>query len=332
MNIKRQMLIIQNNNSNPYFNIASEEYLLKNFDEDIFMLYINNPSIIVGKHQNTIAEVNFPYIHKHNIPVVRRLSGGGTVFHDPGNLNFAFFQNGSEGNLVNFKKFTTPIIAVLQSLGVDARLEGKNDLRVNGLKISGNAEHVFKRRVIHHGTLLFNSELEQLREAIKVKPGKYTDKAVQSIRSNVTNIYPFLKEEFSTSQFKKSIEDFIKVSNNDWQEYSFSPYDLIQIETLQKEKFRTWEWNFGYSPNYMFQNEIKMKDWLFEIKLWIEKGKITEYEVLSSEGKNPQEDFLTKLTGKYHKLENISELLSNYFYPDSDITKDSLLEMAYQFF
>ena len=325
------MLIIQNNNSNPYFNIASEEYLLKNFEEDIFMLYINNPSIIVGKHQNAVAEVNFPYAHKNKIPVVRRLSGGGAVYHDSGNLNFAFFRNGTEGNLVNFKKFTEPIIAVLKSMGIDAVLEGKNDLRVNGLKVSGNAEHVFKRRVIHHGTLLFDSKLELLKQALEVKQGKYTDKAVQSIRSHVTNISPFLKEDLTTFQFKKKIEEFIKRTNNNCMEYSFSEQDISQIEKLQNEKFRTWEWNFGYSPNYVFQNQIQFKGTRFIVKLSVEKGLIVNHEFGSIEGKVPQV-FFKNLKGKYHEIENISELVSKYFYNAPVKNNESILEVSYQFF
>lgn len=325
------MLIIQNDNLDPYFNIASEEYLLKNFEEDIFMLYINNPSIIVGKHQNAYAEVNFPYVHKNNIPVVRRLSGGGTVYHDNGNLSFAFFQNGSEGNLVNFKKFTDPIISVLQSMGVDAQLQGKNDLRVNGLKVSGNAEHVFKKRVIHHGTLLFDSKLEELREAIKVEQGKYKDKAVQSIRSKVTNICPFLKEALTTAKFKKRIEDFIIMKNDNSKIYSFSEKDIEQIEILQREKFNTWKWNFGYSPNYIFQNEVQFHESRFTIKYSVEKGLIVDCELVSSESEIAQ-NFIKDLNGKYHKIENISELVSKYLFKDSKNDTESLMETVYQFF
>jgi len=176
------MLIVNRPHTDPWFNIAAEEYFLKNFQEDIFMLWQNEASIIVGKHQNTLAEINYPYVKENGIPVIRRISGGGTVFHDLGNLNFTFIQNGEKGKLVDFRKFTDPILAVLNKMGVPAVFEGKNDLRVDGLKISGNAEHVFKNRVLHHGTLLFSSVLNDLGKALKVKTDRFTDKAVKSIR------------------------------------------------------------------------------------------------------------------------------------------------------
>ena len=201
------MLLINNSSTDPYFNIALEEYLLKHTSEDIFMLYTDSPSVIVGKHQNTLAEVNIRYAIEHNIHVVRRISGGGTVYHDPGNLNFCFIVNGKEGHLVDFKKFTNPIIEVFNKLGLQVNLEGKNDLRIDGLKISGNAEHVFKNRVLHHGTLLVSTDLQHLSFILKVEVGKYTDNAVKSIRSKVSNINSFLKIPITVDELKSQIVD-----------------------------------------------------------------------------------------------------------------------------
>ncbi len=152
------------------------------------MLWQNLPSIILGKHQNTLAEINYSFVKENNIPVVRRISGGGTVFHDLGNLNFTFISSGEKEKLVNFRKFTQPIIEVLNHMGIPACFEGKNDLRVNGLKISGNAEHVYRNKVLHHGTLLFSADLNYLNQAIKSVPERFKDKAVQSVRSKVANI------------------------------------------------------------------------------------------------------------------------------------------------
>ncbi len=175
------MRCIKNPETNPYFNLAAEEYVLKNFNDDCFMLWRNRPSIIVGKHQNTLSEININHVKENNIDVVRRLSGGGAVFHDLGNLNFTFIKNvNNESNLVDFKKYTQPIIDVLKHLGVDAKFEGRNDIMINGRKVSGNAEHVFKRRVLHHGTLLFSSVMADLSKVLKVNPLKYQDKGVKS--------------------------------------------------------------------------------------------------------------------------------------------------------
>jgi lipoate-protein ligase A len=186
------MLILAPATTNPYTNLATEEYLLKNSPSDIFMLWRSQPAVIVGKHQNAMAEINYHFVRENGIPVIRRLSGGGTVYHDLGNLNYTFIMNGTEGNLVNFRRFAQPIIDVLHGVGVDARLEGKNDLRVNGKKISGNAEHVYKNRVLHHGTLLVESNLVNLGMALKAPTNRYSDRAVQSIRSVVANLNDYL--------------------------------------------------------------------------------------------------------------------------------------------
>jgi len=203
------MLCIKNENKDPFFNIASEEYIFRNFSEDCFMLWRSEPSVIVGKHQNTLAEINWGFIKKNDIKVVRRLSGGGTVYHDPGNLNFTFLKHGRKEKLMDFEMFTDPVIKALAKMSVIAKFEGKNDLRVNGLKISGNSEHIFRNKVLHHGTLLFDSNLDNLENAIKNEKDHYSDKAVKSIRSQVTNISSHLNNNLSISEFKELMQSFM---------------------------------------------------------------------------------------------------------------------------
>ena len=172
------MLILDSPSTDPHFNLAAEEYLLKETDRDYAFFYINGPSIIIGKHQNAWAEINLPWTRKNNIPVVRRISGGGTVWHDEGNLNFSFVLTGEEGKLVNFREYAAPVLDFLVKLGIPAEFGKRNEIMVEGLKISGNAEHVFRKRVLHHGTLLFSSDLSQLKDALDTDPEEYQDKSI----------------------------------------------------------------------------------------------------------------------------------------------------------
>ncbi len=166
------MLCIHHHSTDPYFNIATDEYIFKHLDEDCFMLWQNDNAIIVGKHQNTLAEINLDYVKEKDIKVVRRLSGGGAVYHDLGNLNFTFTRTSDKEDMVDFRRYTKPVLEVLQGLGIDAKFEGRNDLTIEGKKFSGNAEHVFKNKVMHHGTLLFSSEMKDVSGALKVNPLK----------------------------------------------------------------------------------------------------------------------------------------------------------------
>ena len=276
------MLYIVNNSTDPYFNLAAEEYLLRNFKENCFMLWRNKPSIIVGKHQNALAEINYEYIKENNIDVLRRLSGGGTVFHDLGNLNFTFIQNvNANENLVDFKKYIKPIVAVLNQLGINAKHEGRNDIMIDGKKVSGNAEHVFKQRVLHHGTLLFSSVISDLSKALKVNPLKYQDKGVKSVKSRVTNINECLSEKISVLKFQDKILAYMKESEPNIENYIFSKTDVDQINKLVKDKYVTWDWNFGYSPKYSFEKSIEILHDNIEIQMNVEKGIITDITIKS---------------------------------------------------
>ena len=196
------MLCIISPNTSPYFNLATEEYLLKCFQEDVFFLYRNIPSIVIGKHQNTLAEINLPFVQEKEILVARRISGGGTVYHDLGNLNFAFFTTGKEGDLVNYRRATQPIVNALREMDLEVTLGKRNELLLKKLKISGTASHVWKKRVLHHGTLLFSSEMGILSAALKSAQGRFTDRAVRSVRSRVTNIRDHLKEQMDMEHFQ----------------------------------------------------------------------------------------------------------------------------------
>ncbi len=264
---------------NPYFNLASEEYLLKHFGEDLFLLYRNTPTIVVGKHQNTLAEINLPFVQEQGILVARRISGGGTVFHDQGNLNFAFFTSGKEGELVNYRKATLPIIDALKEMGLEVRLGKRNELLLKGRKISGTASHVFKNRVLHHGTLLFSSEMESLSEALRGEKDRFTDRAVKSVQSRVTNIRNHLEEPGDVETFQDRIlNHMLRIPGNS--AYRFSEADLTEIKGLRDSKFSTWEWNFGYSPKYQFNKSISVKAGRLDFHMNVEKGIVRELKIL----------------------------------------------------
>ena len=307
------MLCIKNTSQEPYFNMACEEYFFKNFEEDIFMLWRNNNAIIVGKHQNTLAEINLENVKERGIKVVRRLSGGGAVFHDLGNLNFTFIMNGENEKLVDFKKYTQPIIDILQKIGVDAKLEGRNDLTIDGKKFSGNAVHVVKSRFIQHGTLLFESIMEDLSQALKVNPLKFKDKSVKSVRSRVTNINEHLQEPISLDKFTDMIIEHIMEMYPDSRMYDITEEDRRQIQKLADEKYSTWEWNFGYKAKYNFEKMIKTKGGHIEFHLDVQEGNIENIKIFgdffnTKDVKEVEE----ALIGVRHDEKHVVEALKNY--------------------
>jgi len=327
------MLIIKNAVTDPYFNLAAEEYLLKHFDEDIFTLWRNENAIIVGKHQNTLAEINLEYVQDKLVKVVRRLSGGGAVFHDLGNLNFTFISNAHKADdiKIDFKYYTMPILEVLRTLGVNAEFSGRNDLLIDGMKISGNAEHIYqqKKRTLHHGTLLFTSLIADLSAALKVNPLKFQDKAVKSVRSRVTNISSHLEKPISVTEFYDLIIDYMSKKYIDFKFYEYSSEDIAAIEKLANEKYRTWEWNFGYSPKYSFRKMIKTEGGNIEFYLLVEKGIIEDMkfygDFFNIEDKEDIEKALLKCR---HHYEDIDAVLSRFDIPQyfNNTTKAELLQ------
>ncbi|NUM32405.1 MAG: lipoate--protein ligase [Bacteroidetes bacterium] len=279
------MLLINNTTVEPYFNQAVEEYLLNNVADDIVMIWQNQNAIIVGKHQNTLAEINFDFVNQNNIKVVRRLSGGGTVFHDLGNINFTFIKKYEGQNpKIDFKKFLNPVVQMLHKYGINAMFSGKNDLLINGKKISGNAEHIFHRqkKILHHGTLLFSSNLDFLRKSLSDNSAFYTDKAVKSIRSSVCNISDYLSENTGVEHFKNEMIEYFKNLYPTIKTYNFTESDRTMIKQIAGDKYSQWQWNYGYSPKYTFQKKIETEMGNVEILFDVEKGNISNVKIFLS--------------------------------------------------
>lgn len=339
------MLYITDNNTDPYWNLAAEEYLLKEFNRPVFRLWRNSNSIIVGKYQNTLAEIDCNYVKKNNIKVVRRLTGGGAVFHDLGNLNFTFIEPylHKEDCSNMFKRFTAPIIEAINSLGVKAYIEGRNDLLIDGRKFSGNAMCIYKNRVLQHGTLLFSASMGNLGAALKSRPEKFTGKAVQSAVSRVTNISEHLPNPMTIDEFQKYLGEYICCRYNtdsvaegsieSITPYSYTVADLNAIEKLRNEKYSQPAWNFGHSPAYSSYNIKKFKSGLIEFHYTVRKGIITELEIFGDYFfTKPTYEFVKEIIGTPHTEEAISSKLAplnieEYF---SNITKEEVTGMFFQ--
>ncbi len=315
------MRAVVNHNQNPYFNLALEEYLLKNIDDEIFMLWRNKPSVIIGKHQNAMAEINIDLVRKYNLIVARRLSGGGAVYHDTGNLNYTFIFNGEDENFVNFARYTKPILELLNELGVEANLHGKSDLMINGLKFSGNAEHVYRKRVLHHGTLLFDANLERLSEVLKMSYENYDDNAVKSNSSKVSNIRQHLAEEITIESFNQKIMDFMFARYPAMRLYYLSENDNDAVNQLVKDRYQNWSWIYGYSPDYKFHKVTSLGDCNIEVKFKVSQGRMYELTMYSD---NVSEKDLAKisitLVGLLHDdreiLQTIKSMNFNEIFPD----------------
>jgi lipoate-protein ligase A len=274
------VVYIESNNVSPYFNLALEQYVFDHLpvENEYFMLWQNDNSIIIGKHQNTVEEINARYVKEKSISVVRRLSGGGAVYHDLGNINYTFILNVGEKSILNLSLFCEPLVQALNDIGVHAEICGRNDVTIRGKKISGAAQYIKNGRLMHHGTVLFDSDLSVLGKALKVSQDKIESKGLKSVNSRVTNVKEHLKTSMDVEEFKNLLKHSM-VSDKNIHPFHLGGKDMKHIQKLEKTRYTTWEWNYGISPDYRIRKERRLPGiGTIVIYLEIENGKIKKYD------------------------------------------------------
>ncbi len=318
------MRFVDNQNiTDPRLNLALEEYLLRhaNLDEPLLLFYVNEPAVIIGRNQNALEEIDPDFVAAQGIHVVRRLSGGGAVFHDLGNLNFSFITQGGE-QLHQFERFTRPVIAALNRLGVPAALHGKSDIFANGRKISGNAQYLAQGRMFSHGTLLFDTNLEMMLQALNPRRAQIESRAVQSVRNFVANIRELLPHEMTLTELKQALLDevfgFTAVVT-----YDLTPTDWQQVEQLANQRYRTWEWNIGRAPAFNIYRQGETPAGRVEARIDVQDGHIHSVSFWGNfASKSDVTDIVARLTGARYEREAMSAALSGvdlapYFGPIS---------------
>lgn len=295
------MIFIKNKNTDVYFNLAMEEYFFEKFKKDeVFMLWINEPSVVIGKHQNLIEELNMKYCFDNNIKIARRLSGGGTVVHDFGNLNYTYITNTTGDTALDFKEFLKPMYNALLNLNIDAHISPRNDFRVLEKKICGHSQFMRKKRVLHHGCILFDSNLDNLRNALNVKNKKIISKSAKSVKSSVANLKEISKLDYEISDFLEKLKNEILKTQDNFEIYELTKEDILNIDKIKSEKYVTKDWIYGQSPKCTFFLDEE-RDYTVEI----DGGKIEKINM----GDDNKFESLIGLYFEYEEIKNkIDEL------------------------
>lgn len=321
--------------TDPRINLAIEEYVLKKMDiekDDFLLFYINQPSIIIGKNQNTIEEINTDYVEENGIIVVRRLSGGGAVYHDLNNLNFSFLTKDDGNSFSNYKKFTQPVVDALAKLGVNSELSGRNDILAEGKKVSGNAQYSTRGRMFSHGTLMFNLDIDAVVNSLKVKQDKIESKGIKSVRSRVANIIDFLPEKITVEEFRMEILKSIFDGEENIQYYELTEEDWDNIHEISKSRYQLWEWNYGKSPRFNIQKTKRFPSGSLDIRLEVNKGIIEEAKIFGDFfGVGDVDEVAQLLAGTKYDRAAIAEKLKDIEIPVyfGGITEEDFLHLIY---
>ena len=321
--------------TDPRINLAIEEYVLKNMDiekDDYLLFYINQPSIIIGKNQNTIEEINTDYVEENGIIVVRRLSGGGAVYHDLNNLNFSFLTKDDGNSFSNYKKFTQPVVDALAKLGVNSELSGRNDILAEGKKVSGNAQYSTRGRMFSHGTLMFDLDIDAVVNSLKVKQDKIESKGIKSVRSRVANIVDFLPEKITVEEFRMEILKSIFGGEENIKYYELTEEDWGKIHEISKSRYQLWEWNYGKSPRFNIQKTKRFPSGGLDIRLDVNKGVIEDATIFGDFfGIGDVEEVAQLLIGTKYERGAIAEKLKNIEIPTyfGGVSEEDFLQLIY---
>lgn len=317
------MKYIINTSNDPAYNIALEEYCFKNLTQfnEIFILWINSPCIVVGKLQNIAEEINSQYVNNNNIKVVRRISGGGAVYHDLNNLNYTIISTKNKDSFFDFKSFSFPVIEVLKDLGITATCSGRNDIEIDSLKICGNAQAYYRDRILHHGCLLFDVDMSNLSKSLKVSKDKIQSKGAKSVRARVSNIINHLDDKsIDVNKFKNLIHEKMRKTYSEYEEYVLNDNDLENIKKLYDTKHNTWDWIYGTSPDYNIRKDNKYPTGKITVFLDINNSIINNIKIYGDFfGIKDMSDIENMLINTKYTYNSIYEILkdiniSDYFY------------------
>ena len=319
----------------PYHNLALEQYA---FDvlaarRGVFMLWRNDNAVIIGRHQNTVAEIDAAFVKRHGIRVARRLSGGGAVYHDLGNVNFTFITAAGSLDAFDFASFCRPVIRALADLGVRAEMNGRNDMTIDGKKFSGNAQYRKKGRVMHHGTILYNSDLNVVGKALVVPKDKIESKGLKSVQSRVTNVKPHMRDDLPVEDFMNVLRDAM-FRELRLTAYALTPGDGDAVRKLRTEVYDTWDWNYGRSPAYNVTKERRVEGvGKISAHMNVERGVITDIAFFGDYFGNADASSLASaLTGRRPEAEDLARALEGvdlgeYFH---NLGKDTFLAILTQ--
>lgn len=246
------MIALLNPSTDPFYNLAFEEYVFRTFrEEDVFLVWQNAPCVVAGSGQNLCREVRPAALRRLGIPMLRRVSGGGTVYHDLGNVNYSLIT--AQEGPTDYRRSLAPVIAALNRIGVPAALRGVCDLAIGEKKISGSAQRSADGRLLHHGTLLFESDLDMLeRITSRGKNESVQSKGTPSAVSAVTNIRPHLARDMTLEDFKaRLLAELVPEGNCG----SLTEEQESEVRRLREEKYCSWQWTWGKTPGFTFERE-----------------------------------------------------------------------------